>query len=153
MTLKLTGTTLFIHGTIIKEPPLQKFKEFIELYNLAFSLLEKDDTLSIAWATNDEFRDIVCQALIDYGITERDLAQFTNSELSLLLLADPENQKPGLIFQQNSAYPKLQSFPQRTVVWKGLKLLQLLPSNLQNILQLLKWGVRIYRKVGRSTKS
>jgi len=152
MTIKLTGTTLLVHDSVIQEPPLDKFKQFIELYNLAFSLLEKDDSLAMAWASNDEFKNIICQALLDYGVSETGLSQITNSELSLLILADTENQKPGLIFQQNNCFPKLQSFPQRTVLWKGLKLHQLLPSNLQNILSLLKLGIHIYRKLGVSTK-
>lgn len=151
-TLKLTGTTLLVHGQVIKEPTLLVFKEFTECYNLAFSLLGKEDALASAWASNTDFRNTLCLALVTYGISNEAIEKLTNSELSLLILADTENQKPGLIFQQNSCYPKLQSFQQKTTLLWGLQLLKLLPSNLQNILRLLRWAVRIYRQYGRSTK-
>lgn len=105
--MKLKGRTLILKGRSIPEPPLETYRKFHELMELASSLIAETDTLAVAWATNPEFRVSVTEALSTYGFTTEEISKFTESELTTLILVDQD--KPGILYQQNNAYPKFQT--------------------------------------------
>ena len=146
--LKLTGTTLKVHHQIILEPSLETYRQFTELYNLAFSLIDPSDSFATAWAANEGFRNALCQALLKYGLDEVSLATLTSTQMSELLLVSEDG--PGLIFRQNNAFPNLNMISENQTTES--RHLEYLKSNWRSILrQLCSIGLS-YVSPGLSTK-